>query len=111
PSDVLAQANKIVDEYGPQYVECQVKRYAILTEEQKAIHEAKLKENRAAGKAGADILDGMLDALKFTPEQKKEWDDIQAKKKAIGVKMNDALRGVLNAQQQARYGLPKKEDA
>jgi hypothetical protein len=111
PPDVLAQANKIVDEYGPQYVAYQVKRYSILTEEQKAIHKAKLKENSAAGKSGADILDGMIDALKFTQEQKKQWDDIQAKKRAIGIAMNDALRGVLNSEQQARYGLPKKQDS
>ena len=92
-------------------MECQVKRYAILTEEQQAVHQAKLKANSALGKKGADILDGMLDELKFTAEQKKAWDDIQAKKRAIGIAMNDALRGVLNAEQQARYGLPKKEDA
>lgn len=111
PPDVLAQANKIVDHYGPLYVECQVKRFAILTEEQQAIHKAKLKANTAAGKTGPDVLDGMLEELKFTPQQRKAWDDIQAKKAAIGVEMNDALRNVLNAEQQKRYGLPKKEDA
>ena len=110
PPDVLAKATKIVDEFGPQYVACQVKRYAILTPEQQGIHEAKLKANRDAGKKGSDVLDGMLEELHFTPEQRKQWDEIQSKKAAIGVKMNSALRGVLNAEQQARYGL-KKESA
>ena len=110
PPDVLAKATKIVDEFGPQYVACQVKRYAILTPEQQGIHEAKLKANREAGKKGSDVLDGMLEELHFTPEQRKQWDEIQSKKAAIGVKMNSALRGVLNAEQQARYGL-KKESA
>jgi Spy/CpxP family protein refolding chaperone len=91
-----------------QYVACQLKRYAILTPEQQAIHEAKLKANREAGKKGSDVLDGMLEELHFTPEQRKQWDEIQSKKAAIGIKMNAALRGVLNAEQQAKYGL--KED-
>ena len=110
PPDVLATATKIVDEVGPQYVACQVKRYAILTPEQQAIHEAKLKANREAGKKGSDVLDGMLEELHFTPEQRKQWDEIQSKKAAIGVKMNTALRGVLTAEQQSRNGL-KKESA
>ena len=108
PPDVLATATKIVDEFGPQYVACQVKRYAILTPEQQAIHEAKLKANREAGKKGSDVLDGMLEELHFTPEQRKQWDEIQSKKAAIGVKMNTALRGVLTAEQQSRYGLKKE---
>jgi hypothetical protein len=106
--EVFSQATKIVDEYGPLYVAAQKKRQVVLTEEQRAIQAATAKSNKEAGKQGRDVLDGMQDALKLTPEQKSQWDAAEKEKNAVGAKLYDSLRAVLTPEQQDQFGVPKK---
>jgi hypothetical protein len=106
--EVLAQATKIVDKYGPQYVAAQRKRQTVLTDVQREIQAGTAKANQAAGKTGRDVLEGIQEAIKLTPEQKAQWDTAENEKNAVGAKLYDALRAILTPEQQQEFGVPKK---
>jgi hypothetical protein len=117
PSDVLEKANKIVAEHAPKIADAEAKRDAALPPEQRqALMQAatdaakRLKEGGSANDSAADVVAAMK-GLKLTPEQAAKYKAGQQTVVAAQDAMNDALRGVLTADQQAKVGIaPKKKN-
>jgi beta-lactamase regulating signal transducer with metallopeptidase domain len=111
PPDVLAQGFAIAEEHGPKIYESYFKRGAILTDQQQAAQKAAAKAVRDAGKKGREAVAEIEAALMLTPDQKLRWDAAQREATTRNIALNVALRGILNPEQQAKYGLPLERDA
>jgi hypothetical protein len=109
PTDVRDKANKVLAEYGPKLREAQTASEAVLTAEQKAARATAQKAAKDSGKKRKEAAADVAAALKLTDEQKTKYAAAEKDLHSAQTALTTALRGVLNADQQAAVGLKNKK--
>jgi len=109
PSDVLAKANKVVDDDAPKLKEAQAKVDAVLTTEQKQARRQAQKDAKTAGKKRKEAQAEVTAALKLTDEQKTKLAAAERELKSAQAALTKDLRGVLSADQLAKAGIKTKK--
>src|SRR5262249_11016377 len=109
PTDVREKASKVLAEYGPKLREAHSASEAVLTTEQKAARAAAQKAAKDSGKKRKDAAADVVAALKLTDEKKANYAAAEKDLHKVQSDLTTALRGVLNAEQQAAVGLKNKK--
>ncbi len=109
PTDVLANAKKIVDEQAPKLKEAQAKVDGVLTAEQKAAKKTAAKDAKAAGKKRKEAQADVEAAMKLSTEQKTKLADAEKELKAAQSSLRSALGSVLTPDQLAKAGLKTRK--
>jgi ectoine hydroxylase-related dioxygenase (phytanoyl-CoA dioxygenase family) len=109
PADVLAKANKVVDEQAPQLKEAQAKIDAALTSEQKQARAQAQKAAKESGQKGKQAKAAAESAMKLTTEQKSKLAEAEKEMAAAQAAVQRSLREVLTADQLAKAGIKSKK--
>jgi hypothetical protein len=109
PTDVREKATKVLADYGPKLREAHSASEAVLTTEQKVARATAQKAAKEAGKKRKDAAADVAAALKLTDEQKAKYAAAEKDLHKAQSELTTALRGVLNAEQQAAVGLKNKK--
>jgi len=108
-ADVLAKANKVVDEQAPQLKEAQAKVDAVLTDEQKKARREALKAAKTSGKKRKEAQAAVESAMKLTTEQKSKLAEAEKEMAAAQAAVQRSLRDVLTPEQLAKAGIKSRK--
>jgi DNA-binding MarR family transcriptional regulator len=96
-------------EYTPKLTELSAKVNAVLTDEQKKARQEASKKAKDDGKKGKEAKAAVDEALKLTPEQKKQMDELQPKLQAMQNEVREKVTSLLTDDQKSK--LPKRKAA
>jgi hypothetical protein len=109
PTDVLAKANKVVDDHAAKLKEAQAQVDAVLTAEQKQARREAQKKAKEAGQKRKQSQSAVEAAMKLTPEQKTKLADAEKNLAAANAAVQKGLREVLSAEQFAKAGFKTRK--
>ena len=109
PADVLAKANKAVDEQAPKLKEAQAKVDAVLTDEQKQARRQAQKTAKESGQKRKQSQAAIESAMKLTTEQKSKLAEAEKELAAAQAAVQRSLRDVLTAEQLAKAGIKSRK--
>jgi len=109
PADVLAKANKAVDEQAPKLREAQAKVDAVLTDEQKQARRQAQKTAKESGQKRKQSQSAIESAMKLTTEQKSKLAEAEKELASANAAVQRSLQGVLTAEQLAKAGIKSRK--
>jgi len=109
PADVLAKANKAVDEQAPKLKEAQAKVDAVLTDEQKKARREAQKTAKESGQKRKQSQGAIESAMKLTTEQKSKLAEAEKELAAANAAVQRSLQGVLTPEQLAKAGIKSRK--
>jgi hypothetical protein len=109
PADVLAKANKAVDEQAPQLKAAQAKVDAVLTDEQKKARREAQKTAKESGKKRKEAQAALESAMKLTTEQKGKLAEAEKELASAQAAVQRSLQGVLTPEQLAKAGIKSRK--
>ncbi len=83
----------------------------MLTDDQKAARKEATAKAKADGLKPKDITVAGTDAMKLTPDQKKERDEIQPDLDKVRASIKEQIHSILTDEQKTHYKLPKAKKA
>jgi hypothetical protein len=109
PTDVLAKANKVVDDHAAELKAAQAELDAVLTPEQKQARREAQKKAKEAGQKRKQAKAAAEAAMKLTTEQKTRLAAAEKNLAAAHAKVQEGLRQVLTPEQLAKAGFKTRK--
>jgi hypothetical protein len=109
PTDVLAKANKVVDDHAAELKKAQAEVDAAITPEQKQARREAQKKAKEAGQKRKQSKASVEAAMKLTSEQKTRLAAAEKNLAAAQAKVQEGLRQVLTPEQFAKAGFKTRK--
>lgn len=101
--------NAIADEYGPKYIEQDVRLTASLSKEQKKARKEAQAKVKTDGLKGKQAADAVAAAVKLTDDQKKLESEIKEAQKKLTEELTTAVMNVLTPEQKEKLASENKK--
>lgn len=109
PTDVLAKANKVVDDHAAELKKAQAEVDAAITAEQKRARREAQKKAKQAGQKRKQAKAAIESAMKLTTEQKSKLAAAEKNLAVANAKVQEGLRQVLTPEQFTKAGFKTRK--